>query len=117
MNQYKSLYHPIHLYLIHHKNHPRDDHKLEHYNYNFYYLVYRIDGIFTSVFPVVDKLLNTPVEQFREPFIVPLNTVIFPKISKVVDGFVVPIPNLLFELSHIKFDDCKIDVEPLQIDI
>ncbi len=42
---------------------------------------------------------------------------IFPEISKVVDGFVVPIPNLLLELSHIKFDDCKIEVEPLPINI
>ncbi len=41
----------------------------------------------------------------------------WPLISNATDGFDFPIPNLLFELSHIKFDDCKIEVEPLPINI
>jgi hypothetical protein len=51
------------------------------------------DGIATLVLPVVDKLLNIPVVQFKVPFIAPSNDVIFPEISKVIDGFIFPIDN------------------------
>ncbi len=37
-----------------------------------------IDGIATLVLPVVDKLLNIPVVQFKVPFIVPPVVVIVP---------------------------------------
>jgi hypothetical protein len=65
--------------------------------------------------PVFDKLLNIPVVQFKVPFIVPPNDVILPETSKVVDGIDFPIPNLLFELSHVKFADCNIEVAAFPI--
>jgi hypothetical protein len=45
------------------------------------------DGTAWLVLPVVDKLLNIPVVQFKVPFIVPPNDVILPETSKVVEGF------------------------------
>ena len=75
------------------------------------------DGMAKLVLPVVDKLLNMPVVQFNVPFIVPPNDVILPETSKVVEGFVFPIPNILFVLSHVKFGLCKIDVAAFPINI
>ena len=47
--------------------------------------------------PVVDKLLNIPVVQFKVPFIVPPNDVILPETSNLTDG-VFPIPIRLLQI-------------------
>ncbi len=67
--------------------------------------------------PVVDKLLNIPVVQFKVPFIVSPVDVIVPKTSKVVDGFVFPIPSLLLVLSQVKFGVCNIEIAAFPINI